>query len=89
MNATKKKPKVSNKKPISSLISTKKVKKAIVPKIKKSVKVGKKTFDSRSKAALYLLQTTELSQAEIARHLKISQPCVNQIAQTLKDSSTK
>jgi len=45
---------------------------------------GKFKFNTASRAAIWMLRRTKLSQSEIARRLKISQPCVCQLARDLK-----
>ena len=49
-----------------------------------STKVGAIKFGTASAAALYMLQRTKLSQSEIARRCGVSQPCVCQLAATVK-----
>lgn len=41
-------------------------------------------YQSMSKKILYMLRNTKLSQSEIARRCEVSQPCVCQLAATLK-----
>lgn len=48
------------------------------------VKVGAIKFSSASKAAIYMLKRTKLSQTEIAKRIGVSQPCVCQLARDLK-----
>lgn len=42
------------------------------------------TFPTASQAAVFMLQNTQFSQSAIARRVGVSQPCVCQLARTLK-----
>jgi hypothetical protein len=46
-------------------------------------KIGKFSFRSRRSAARWYLTRSKLSQTEIARRLKVTVPCVNQVATEL------
>lgn len=45
---------------------------------------GKFTFTTASRAAVWMLKRTNLTQSEIARRLGVSQPCVCQLARNIK-----
>lgn len=51
--------------------------------------LGSLSFQSQSQAALFLLINSEISQSDIARICNVSQPCVCQLAQTLKPKKRK
>lgn len=46
----------------------------------KAYKMGAVKYRSRSAAARWLLKNTKLSQTAIAKKLRVSIPCVNQLA---------
>jgi DNA-directed RNA polymerase specialized sigma subunit len=48
------------------------------------MKFGAIKFPTASKAAVYMLKRTSLSQSEIARRCGVSQPCVCQLARDVK-----
>jgi hypothetical protein len=50
----------------------------------RTIKIYGRNFRTASKAAVYMLRKTKLSQSEIARRCGVSQPCVCQLAAILK-----
>lgn len=59
-------------------------KKTNVPFNYRPANYGAIKFRSMSQKILFMLRNTKLSQSEIARRCKVSQPCVCQLAATLK-----
>jgi len=53
-------------------------------KISRELQIGNLLFESSSQAAIFFLENSKISQSDIARICDISQPCVCQLASTLK-----
>jgi|WetSurMetagenome_2_1015567.scaffolds.fasta_scaffold19810_6 hypothetical protein len=81
---------IKNKKTVrTNTLSGKKIqrtksKKTTTPFNYRPTKIGARKFTTSSKAAVFLLKSSKLSQSEIARRCGVSQPCVCQLAADIK-----